>query len=581
MLFIPNISSANDSENLIFSQDSQGSSDFIKYLNQNGVLVDSNYALDKRLEKDDPYIINIPDGHFLSFSYSLTPRSGSSEFISFNGYEDSVFGVPKHRSVVVLTEGDLVITVPLGKGADVKDFKLYKKKTYDGYITDFNALMGQTTADISWVVKNNLPDDVILFYTDGEKKEELLVTQTTKKVTGLTPNTHYTFGLQLKTVNGDTSEIYLTSGKTLSDDISNLTYDQTHDAVTLKWDKPLHVKSGDKALIYQDGVLIKEISANQNSHTIDNLQDDTSYDFKVAIKRDNGNITEGLTVKVKTDKAPLVAAEIKNLNAVADHDRVDLSWQLPDSNGFKHVNIYRNEEVGLLKKMFGAIDPITVVHAADADNKIFETNGTYFNDLTVQPNTKYKYKLTTTTTDGQESTGVTVKVTTASTPPPVMGDNGVNLDSNGDYVIEWDSPITGDIQVKIDGQDYTTVSAANKKVIIPHADMVLDWMGHPKVQLIPISDDGTTGQATTPPVNAGPGASGGNGGSGGGTGGGNTIQTIGLPFGVDALVTSSFDLIYILGPFVLLGLALMFVPRLIKVIKKSIAERQNNKPVRF
>ncbi|USK56373.1 hypothetical protein LIS82_07845 [Cytobacillus solani] len=46
-----------------------------------------------------------------------------------------------------------------------------------------------------------------------------------------------------------------------------------------------------------------------------------------------------------------------------------------------------------------------------------------------------------------------------------------------------------------------------------------------------------------------------------------------LPFEVADLLTSAMGLLKILGPFVLLGLAIMFVPKLISVIRTSAATK--------
>lgn len=46
-----------------------------------------------------------------------------------------------------------------------------------------------------------------------------------------------------------------------------------------------------------------------------------------------------------------------------------------------------------------------------------------------------------------------------------------------------------------------------------------------------------------------------------------------LPFEVADLLTSAMGLLKILGPFVLLGLAIMFVPKLIGVIRTAAASK--------
>ncbi|WP_117161269.1 thrombospondin type 3 repeat-containing protein [Paraliobacillus sp. X-1268] len=109
---------------------------------------------------------------------------------------------------------------------------------------------------------------------------------------------------------------------------------------------------------------------------------------------------------------PPPVGEVINLELEAQFDRVDLSWTLPDSDRLAHVNIYRDEitETSMLQKIMG----VSVAHAATTE--IFETNGTYFNDLTVEPEAEYEYTVTTTDTDGIESNGVTATTGTPKEP---------------------------------------------------------------------------------------------------------------------------------------------------------------------
>jgi hypothetical protein len=47
------------------------------------------------------------------------------------------------------------------------------------------------------------------------------------------------------------------------------------------------------------------------------------------------------------------------------------------------------------------------------------------------------------------------------------------------------------------------------------------------------------------------------------------LSGVSLPFTVSDMVNTGMELIGIVGPFVLLGLALMFAPRLINFVKRS------------
>lgn len=51
---------------------------------------------------------------------------------------------------------------------------------------------------------------------------------------------------------------------------------------------------------------------------------------------------------------------------------------------------------------------------------------------------------------------------------------------------------------------------------------------------------------------------------------------VSLPFGADDLLSSAMGLLGVLGPFVLLGLALVFTPKIISVIRSAAATRGRN-----
>lgn len=49
-----------------------------------------------------------------------------------------------------------------------------------------------------------------------------------------------------------------------------------------------------------------------------------------------------------------------------------------------------------------------------------------------------------------------------------------------------------------------------------------------------------------------------------------------LPFTATEMLTSAFEFIKLLGPFVLLGLAIMLTPRIISVIKSAVGKGGRN-----
>lgn len=328
----------------------------------------------------------------------------------------------------------------------------------------------------------------------------------------------------------------------LPTNIDNLTTSKDHSSITLNYDLPSfdnfsHIK------IYQDDTLIQD-NYTESSITVEGLNPSQSYNYKVVTVDESGNESEGVTVNVTTDPLP-VLEEVTEVVAEAEHDRVDISWKLPETEAFEHVNIYRkglNTETETTS-LFDFLKPMTV-YASEEYDPIFETNGTYFNDLTVEENSSYEYKLTT-EYEGLESDGVIVQATTAIAPAPtIVGDNYEQQD-NGDYLVSWDQPETGEVRVLVDGQVYETVPGEDRQFTIPAADMKYSAFGEPLVGIQPVGSNGQEGE----PIQAG------------GTN---------LPFGVSQLIQTTSGLMMLIGSFLLLGLAFLFAPKVIRLIKSSL-----------
>lgn len=338
--------------------------------------------------------------------------------------------------------------------------------------------------------------------------------------------------------------------------VESLSASISFDHVVLSWLNPNSIDF-ELVEVYENGVFKKNVLNPLNTTKIDQLKPNTDYAFKaIAVYKDGGKSIER-TVNVRTDDLPEdLELEVINLKATTKHDRVDLSWTIANPEVLQHVNIYREEiketETGLVNNLlFGR----TV--KASSKTKIFETNGTYFNDLTVKPESKYEYTLTTQTTFGTESEGVSIMAVTKSIPLPEIEGGGYEEQENGDYLFSWTSPTTGQVKVLIDGQEYKTVDASLKQILIPAADMKYDLLGNPKVSLVPISESGKEGKPKKP--------------------GSGSIAGTELPFGPTELLKSTFGLLGVLGPFILLVLAIYLVPKITNVIVAAVQKQRNER----
>lgn len=344
-------------------------------------------------------------------------------------------------------------------------------------------------------------------------------------------------------------------------DVLDLTADVDYNRVDLSWTLP-DSDNFDHVKIYRDKKKIFETNGTNYSDIA--VSPETKYEYLVTTVSTGGFESEGVSLIVNTpaEPEPEPVGEIESLTAQATHERVDLSWTLPQAENFSHVIIYRDT---LKKNLFDKLLGVTTVKAATTP--IFETNGTYFNDLTVQPETKYEYTLTTLSIEEIESDGVSVTVMTLAEPvpePPVMEGGGFEKDpETGDFTYKWTSPVTGTVKIMVGGKLYKTVPAADLETVIPASDMKYTMFGKPDVQLIPVGEDGKEGKPVNPPI--------GGGGNDGGTGG-PTFDT--LPLEVSELLKTTMAVIGLLSGIVLIALAIDLVPRLIEIIKRSMAARK-------
>lgn len=343
------------------------------------------------------------------------------------------------------------------------------------------------------------------------------------------------------------------------DEISNFNASMTHHSADLGWsipDNPYLV--GFK--IYRNGELIKTLDTTENYYLDDGLDELTSYKYKVTSLYDDGFETQGIEKTFTTNEDPEVK-KVANADAKAvSYKQINISWDLPNQTGFHHVNIYRAvkpQEQGFFEWLLGSI-----VSADTTPTEIFETNGTYFNDLTVKPDTNYEYMLTTETTDGRVSDEVTVAAETPSEPTPELKTDGnYTVNQDGSYVFKWTAPTTGKVKVLIDGKDYKIVDASLKQITIPKADMKTNIWGDPSVSMIPVGEFGTEGKEVF-------------------TGGNSFLKSLKLPFQSSDLLTTSMGILGLVAPIILLVLVIYYFKPIKRLIVNTILKIKERRGVK-
>lgn len=336
-------------------------------------------------------------------------------------------------------------------------------------------------------------------------------------------------------------------------DIQNISASPGEADVSFYYDLPTDDDFSFLRILRDGEIIVEEYKENYFSDT--DLESNKRYEYTFISVDESGNESPGVSKVIVTLEKFIPLKDIEDLKAVPKYNRVNLSWNLPDSTEFKHVNIYRDElaeEPGFFQQLFAGAS----VSAAEEPTKIFETNGTYFNDLTVAPETTYEYKLTSQSTTGEETDGVTVQATTTEEPAPEMGDSGYTITPEGDYLYKWDSPTEGQVKVNIAGTDYKTVEASEGQIIIPKDQMKYTIFGDPDIRLYPVSPYGKEGE----PFDSS-----------------KLFKDGMMPFGGQDLLKTGMSLLGVVGPLVLLGLSFLLFPKIRKIIFNSFSKRKERR----
>src|SRR5690606_9865232 len=128
------------------------------------------------------------------------------------------------------------------------------------------------------------------------------------------------------------------------------------------------------------------------------------------------------------------------------------------------------------------------------------------------------------------------------------------------FIYSWKEPTKGSVKVKVDGKEYKTVPAADGKITIPKADMKYDAFGDPLISVQPIGENGKAGEELSE----------------------STIRDLTMPFSPKDLLGSSMGLVMVIGGFVLLALSFLFVPKIVRMIKRAIgkeSEKEKNERI--
>lgn len=425
----------------------------------------------------------------------------------------------------------------------VQTFKTLKDTTPPANVSNLAAAIdGKKDVKITY----NLPTDTDFSYVQIYRDNKLLVDnykQNTYTDTATEFDKSYTYKIVAVDTTGNksagVSKTIKTSAQT-ADNVSNL-----YAAIDGKKDVKLSYKlAGDTSYvrIYRDDKLLVD-NYKETSYTDKTTAYNTSYMYKVVAVNSAGIVATGISKTIKTPQSP--PKDASSLSYTATSNSVSLKWRNTTLDDFTAVTIYRknNTVAANVRALFSAGDGYTKLHSGKIET---------YTDNSVEPDTSYKYKVTTTIA-GVESDGVTVDVKTKQV---ATEDTTLEQQPNGDYVVTWGAPTTGKMQINVAGTKYAVVPAANKTFTVPAADVKFNALGFADVQLVPLNDaEQPVGPSTKP----------GGGGLGSiiGGGGGEGI------FDAPDLVKAAASLLALVGGFILLGLAFRVVPMLVKTIRNA------------
>ncbi|MEI4651696.1 fibronectin type III domain-containing protein [Bacillus cereus] len=235
--------------------------------------------------------------------------------------------------------------------------------------------------------------------------------------------------------------------------------------------------------------------------------------------------------------------DVENLKAEADLNQITLSWNNPDTLKFTGVNVYQG------KRLLGKLDK---------SKNSYVVKG-------LESSKEYEFTVKSIDINGFETSGAKTKALTKMPviPPP---ENVFLTPQDKKMVIAWNavnSPYLKGYNVYIDGKKINVEPLTLSKMIVKNLENNKSY----KVQISAVNKNDVEGekskeQSDKPSSNAL-----------------EVEYDVKIPFSPLDFLKTSFSFLGLIGPFVLLALAITYHKRLIEMIKKSLIryrERKNN-----
>ncbi len=256
--------------------------------------------------------------------------------------------------------------------------------------------INQTSVTINWN-DNSTNEEGFHIYKNGELNATVAANSTSKQITGLNPNTTYTFIIGAYNNGGEnnSSSVSVTTLKTPPAAPSNPAWTPlSPTSIKITWTD--NSNNEENFIIYKDGVEIKSLPLNSTETNITGLNRDATYDFNISAKNNGGENNVSLNNVRIADKLPQAPT---NLEAnTTSYSSIKLGWT-DNSDNEDGFYIYR-------KKGSGSFLKITTL----------PSNTTTYEDTGLQANTTYTYIVSAFNVVGENNSSQDNN-TTFKTPP--------------------------------------------------------------------------------------------------------------------------------------------------------------------
>jgi chitodextrinase len=324
----------------------------------------------------------------------------------------------------------------------------------------------ENSLTLSWSgVSDNLGVTAYKIYKDDILIGTVNGNITSYDVTGLNPNTEYTF--KVEAVDGGNNAVVGPSTKVKTVDTTAPTWsvssaaktsNVTENSASISWDKAQDNVGVTAYKIYKNDVLVTTVDGNTTSYNAMALDPYTEYTFKIeAVDASNNNSTSVLTAKVNAfdTAAPTWSASNSVEASKITENSLTLTWDKATDNVIvKSYKIYKDGKV---------------IGTVDGNTTSYDISG-------LNPNTEYTFEVEAVDGGDNVSTkGPNGKVKTIYTP----ASKSVNIESADGSIQLGTSSVKKTVKAKVYDQYGVEMPAA-----------VVNWSIVEKVNGISINSDG-------------------------------------------------------------------------------------------